>query len=168
MNVGRRRIKNPELCKCFTDMGFESVAAFLASGNVVFDSAPHDKGSLAKQIETGLEDALQYDVPTFLRGADEVRAIADHQAFTAEEQAQSTGKPQVCLLQSEASPEGAAAVAELSTDLDRLVLWGQTLFWLPNGGISQSELNMKELTKAVGPMTIRTLNTMVRLTAKFL
>ena len=33
MNLGRRRIKNPELCAAFEDIGFTNVAAYLASGN---------------------------------------------------------------------------------------------------------------------------------------
>lgn len=168
MNLGRRRIKNPELCACFTNMGLESVSAFLASGNVVFDSRTQDRKALSERIEQGLKDALNYDVPTFLRSADEVRAIASHDAFTAEQKDKSTGKPQVALLQEEPTGEALAAVVQLSTDRDRLQVWGNTLFWLPSGGISQSELDMKLLTEALGPMTVRTKNTIVRLTAKYL
>ena len=70
MNLGRRRIKNGELCACFADMGFSSVAAFLASGNVIFDAALDDPASLSARIESGLRQALHYDVPTFLRSAE--------------------------------------------------------------------------------------------------
>ena len=36
MNLGNRRIKNPELAAEFERLGFEDVATFRASGNVVF------------------------------------------------------------------------------------------------------------------------------------
>ena len=45
MNLGRRRIKNPELCAAFEDIGFTNVSAFLASGNVIFDADESDLAS---------------------------------------------------------------------------------------------------------------------------
>ena len=81
MNLGRRRIKNDELCAAFEGMGFENVSAFLASGNVVFDAEDGNQDNVADVVETGLKDALGYDVPTFLRTADEVIAIAKYSPF---------------------------------------------------------------------------------------
>lgn len=69
MNLGGRRITNDELRSHFEDLGFAEVDAFLASGNVVFTADTEDVGKLAARIESGLEDALDYPVPTFLRTA---------------------------------------------------------------------------------------------------
>ncbi len=168
MNLGRRRIKNGELCACFTDMGFSSVAAFLASGNVIFDAALDDSASVSARIESGLRQALHYDVPTFLRSADEVRAIARYQPFTAAQLERSNGKPQVALLSKQPSPMAARAVLELSTAEDRLDIRGCELFWLPSGGLKESELDLKRIATELGPMTIRTRNTLERLAAKYL
>ena len=67
MNLGRRRIKNPELCAVFEDIGFTNVAAYLASGNVIFDAEDAEADAVAVAIECGLRDSLGYEVPTFLR-----------------------------------------------------------------------------------------------------
>ncbi len=168
MNLGRRRIKNGELCACFADMGFSSVAAFLASGNVIFDAALADPARVSARIESGLRKALHYDVPTFLRSADEVRAITRYQPFTAAQLECSKGKSQVALLSKHPTPTAARAVLELSTAEDRLYIRGCELFWLPSGGLKESELDLKRIAAELGPVTIRTRNTLERLVAKYL
>ena len=167
MNLGRRRIRNPELCACFEAIGFTDVEAFLASGNVVFDARSADAGVVARGIEGGLRTSLRYDVPTFLRTAAEVRAIAASAPFTASELA-GAGKPQVAMLH--AAPDEAARSDALgaSTDADRLVILGRELHWLPRGPMSDSELNLAAVERAVGRFTIRTRRTVDRIAVKYL
>ena len=83
MNLGRRRIKSPELCAAFEDIGFKNVAAYLASGNVIFDADDSDTDVVAGSIESGLRDSLGYEVPTFLRSSEEVMAIAGYAPFAS-------------------------------------------------------------------------------------
>ncbi len=167
MNLGRRRITNDELCACFTELGFDNASAFLASGNVVFDSADADAGVVTTRIETGLAQALDYEVPTFLRTGSEVRAIAESRPFTSKE-LESGGKPQVMLLPGEPEAQARATVLALDSPEDRLVSAGRELYWLPSAGILDSELDFKLIEKAVGPTTMRTKRTLERLAAKYL
>lgn len=51
---------------------------------------------------------------------------------------------------------------------DRLAIHGRELFWLPSGGLLQSELDMGLIEKTLGPMTMRTMRTCERLVARFL
>ncbi len=81
MNVGGRRVKNDELSMCFEAMGFENVSAFLASGNVVFESDGESAEDLELQIELGLSEKLGYVVPTFVRSGAEVAEIAAKKPF---------------------------------------------------------------------------------------
>lgn len=60
MNLGKRRIKNDELRAEFEALGFEDVATFRASGNVIFGAPKQSEGALTKTIEAGLGDALGY------------------------------------------------------------------------------------------------------------
>lgn len=164
MNLGNRRITNDELCSHFEALGFGDVAAFLASGNVVFTADETDPATLARRIEEGLRAALDYPVPTFLRTADEVRAIAAHEPFPA---ASSEGKLQVALLATAPSPADREAALAHATDDDRLALSARELYWLPAGPMSQSELDLRAIEKSLGAMTIRTARTIERLAAKF-
>ena len=62
MNLGRRRITNDELRAAFEGMGLGSPTPFLASGNVVFDTVERARKRLAARIESGLAEALGYEV----------------------------------------------------------------------------------------------------------
>jgi uncharacterized protein (DUF1697 family) len=170
MNLGKRRITNEELCACFEALGFTEVAAFLASGNVVF-SDPDGKGDdperLARRIAEGLEAALAYPVPTFLRTADEVRALADHQPFPAGVIEGSDGKLQVALLAAPPAQADREAALALATGDDRLAVDGRELWWLPAGRLTDSELDLAALEKRLGGWTMRTANTIRRMAKKF-
>lgn len=165
MNLGRRRIRNDELCACFSRMGFSDVSAFLASGNVVFRCSEAAVPELAVKIEDGLRRDLDYEVPTFLRSEGEVRAIAAFEPFTAEELA-AGGKPQVMLLRRAPARAAAATVLGLATADDRLTLGGTELYWLPRAGILDSVLDHKLIEREIGPTTTRTRRTLERLAAK--
>lgn len=168
INLGKRRVKAPELCAPFEDLGFTEVASFLASGNVVF-ATDHDAGTdeLETRIGAALEDALGYEVSTFLRSEAELAGIVARTPFTAEELSRSEGKPQVLLLPRDPAADDAAAALAHASDDDVLALHGRELHWLPAGGMSQSDLDLTAIGRAVGPVTIRTANTLARLQAKF-
>lgn len=168
MNLGGRRITNAELCACFEELGFSSPTAFLASGNVVFDTSGETPEQVAERIETGLAEALGYGVPTFLRSAEEVRSIAAHEAFPPEAVARSRGKLQVALLPARPSKAARQEVLERATEEDRLAFRDRELYWLPSGGILESPLDLAAIETAVGPWTMRTRRTVERLAAKFL
>ena len=167
MNLGGRRITNDELCACFDAMGFAEVAAFLASGNVVFTSDEVDPGALAATIEAGLESALGYPVPTYLRSAGDLREIAAREPFGDDELAASDGKPQVAMLA--AAPDDATrrAVLKHASAADRLAFHGRELHWLPAGRMTDSELDLAAIEELVGAWTMRTVNTVRRLAKKY-
>ena len=166
MNVGDRRIKNDELCACFEAMGFERVSAFLASGNVLFDLGQMSATNLETQIERGLSERLGYEVPTFVRSAVAVTEIASRQPFLETSLAASAGNVQVALLSIRPTvSDGKSALAMAPPD-DSLVIDGREMYWLPKNNISDSSLNLNNLGKILGPMTIRTQRTFVRLTTK--
>lgn len=167
MNLGCRRITNDELCTHFEALGFTDVDAFLASGNVVFRAETADSRELATQIESGLEAALDYPVPTFLRTAEAVRAIARYEPFSDQELAGSEGKPQIALLAEPPSETDRSAILDLATHSDHLTFGECELYWLPSGPMSKSELDLKAIERRLGSMTIRTGRTIERLVAKY-
>ncbi|HEX5852840.1 MAG TPA: DUF1697 domain-containing protein [Solirubrobacteraceae bacterium] len=166
MNVGGHRLTNVELCKHFTKMGFRDVASFRASGNVIFAGEKQPDDAVAARIEQGLEKALGYAVPTFIRSAEEVRAIATHEPFERKHVEASTGKLQVALLGPRPSAADRKAVLALASDADRLTFGGRELYWLPCGGMSDSELDLKEIERRLGAMTVRTKGTVEQIASK--
>ena len=168
MNVGGHRITNADLRAEFESLGFESVATFRASGNVVFESEGKSESELRAEIEKGLEEGLGYAVPTFIRTTAELKKIAASEPFDAEAVKASKGKLQVGLLSKSPTKANRDKVLALATDQDLLAFGKRELFWLPSGGTLESELDHKAIEKLVGQATTRTLGTMEQLAGKFI
>jgi uncharacterized protein (DUF1697 family) len=166
MNLGNRRIKNDELGREFERMALDGVACFRASGNVIFAAGERDEEALAQRIEAGLAEELGYEVPVFLRNAAELLAIAARSPFDAGSLSASKGKLQVVLLRSKPKSAARKEALGLSTDDDRLAIEGRELYWLPKGGISDSNLDLKAIDAALGQNTIRTQGTVEAIAAK--
>jgi uncharacterized protein (DUF1697 family) len=168
INLGGRRIKNEDLRLHFEQMGCEGVATFRASGNVIFAGPNRDEErKLAERVEAKLGQRLGYKVPVFLRGLDELAAIVERQPFDASAIEKSKGKLQVSFLAKK--PTAAAkkkALAQATAD-DLLAIEGRELYWLPSGGISESDLDLKAIDAALGPGTIRTIGTVEQIAAKY-
>lgn len=167
MNLGGRRIKNEELRSEFEALGFTDVATFRASGNVIFsDEGKESESALTKTIEQGLGDALGYKVPVVLRSCAEVAAIAAHQPFEKKLVAASKGKCQVTMLAKAPTAAARKRVLALSNNDDRLELEGRELYWLPSGGISESDLDLKAIDASLGKGTMRTIGTIEQIAEK--
>lgn len=168
MNLGNRRIKNEELRAHFEAMGFEEVATFRASGNVIFVTAKREaEGKLAARVEAELDKRLGYDVPVFLRSDAEIAAVAAQTPFPAARVKKSRGKLQVSLLQKKPSAAAKKKVLALATDEDLLAISERELYWLPSGGLLESDLDLKAIEKLLGADTRRTMGTIEQIAAKY-
>jgi uncharacterized protein (DUF1697 family) len=167
INLGGRRIKNEDLRAEFETLGFAEVGCFRASGNVVFAADEKNEAKLTTKIEAGLGEALGYEVPVFLRSAAELRAVAAQAPFDARALKASKGKLQVAFLTEKPKAAARKRALALANDDDRLAIEGRELYWLPKGGLSDSELDLKELAAALGQNTVRTMGTVEQIAAKY-
>jgi uncharacterized protein (DUF1697 family) len=168
INVGGRRVKRDDLRSAFQTLGFTEVDTFRASGNVVLTAPSGSVAEITASIQEGLAQALGYEVTTFLRTADEVRAIAAHEPFAPARVQASAGKLQVALLSARPAARARDEALALSSDADRLAMGERELYWLPKGGMMESALDVKALGTLLGPMTIRTMGTVEQLAGKHL
>jgi hypothetical protein len=81
--------------------------------------------------------------------------------------AASNGKLQVALLSKKPTPAVQKKVLALATDEDRLAFGERELYWLPSGGMADSNLDMKTIGNAVGVNTMRTQGTIEQIAAKW-
>lgn len=166
MNLGGRRIKNDKLKREFEQLDLSDVSCFRASGNVIFASGEKGEEKLRKRIEAGLGDSLGYKVPVFLRSAAELAAVSAREPFDSSLLSASKGKLQVAFLSAVSKGKAKKQALALASDEDRLAIDGRELYWLPSGGISDSDLDLKTLEAAVGPWTMRTKGTVDQIAAK--
>jgi uncharacterized protein (DUF1697 family) len=167
VNLGsNRRVTSADLCRCLADAGFDEVASFRTSGNVVFSSAGSTE-EIARQLERALEDEFGFEVPVFVRTRAQVHTIAAREPFPKGQVKASKGKLQVVLLGAKPAKREADQVLELAGTEDRLALEGKELYWLPSGGTQRSALDLGAIDRAVGPYTMRTMGTIESLAQKF-
>jgi uncharacterized protein (DUF1697 family) len=169
INVGGHRATADQLRAALEALGHRRVETFLASGNLIFD--PPDRPApeaLSAELAAALTEALGFGVPVYLRAADEVRAIALERPFSPAELEASGGKHQVILLGATPSATIREQALELASAEDRLAFGDRELHWLPSAGVSGSDLDLKALAALLGPSTVRTLNTIGRITDRFL
>jgi uncharacterized protein (DUF1697 family) len=163
----RRRVTSEDLRAAFEDLGFEDVATFRTSGNVVFSGDREALAALTARVDKALTKALEFEVVTFLRTAREVRALAAEQPFAAADVEQSSGKLQVMLLHRKPPAGAQRKVLALASDADALAFGKRELFWLPSGGLMESELDRDAIGGLLGAVTVRTKGTIDALAAKY-
>jgi uncharacterized protein (DUF1697 family) len=79
---GKRMIRMPELANLYHELGFNGVATYIQSGNVIFNT---DKSLQAKDlamlIEKAILDSFGFDVPVIIRTPEELAAVIEANPF---------------------------------------------------------------------------------------
>jgi uncharacterized protein (DUF1697 family) len=167
VNLGaHRRVSNAELQRMFTALGLADVKPFRTSGNVAFTAEGEPVDRLTSRIEDALAQELGYDVVTFVRTAEELRAICAFKPFERRRVEAGTGKLQVSILAARPSKSVREHVLAMADDRDLLAFGERELYWLPSGGTLESELDLKAVERLLGPMTLRTKGTIELICAK--
>lgn len=167
INVGGHTVKMDALRQLFIDLGFTGVETFIASGNVIFDTAESDLAVLESLIEQHLNEALGYPVKTFLRTPGELVEIAHYRPFPDGDLDNPANTLYIGLLQTPPGAQALQNVLALGNPFNQFKIQDRQLYWLIHTSISQSEITGARLEKALGmPTTLRNRNTILRLVAK--
>ena len=81
--------------------------------------------------------------------------------------ARSKGKPQVQLLAKKPTAAAKNKVLALAGPDDEMAFAGRELHWLPSTGLSETEVDLKAIDKALGKGTMRTAGTIEQIAAKY-
>ena len=85
INVGGHKIiKMDQLRKAFEELGFEDVATYVQSGNVVFKSPKKTSADLSRKIEEMLLRRFSMSVPVIVRTAEEIGEVLTNNPFLKE------------------------------------------------------------------------------------
>lgn len=167
INVGGHNVIMEALRSHFSAMGFKMVETFIASGNVIFETAARDAAKLEKNIEAQLQLALGYEVTTFLRTPAEVAAITQYQPFD-EAAIQSAGAFCVGFLAAPLSPDQKKGLMELKTDIDDFHVHEREFYWLCRVKQSESKFSNALMERKLKVRaTLRGVNTVAKLAAKY-
>jgi uncharacterized protein (DUF1697 family) len=169
INVGGHTVKMADLRALFEQVGFENVATFIASGNVIFNAHTGDLRVFETQIETHLRQSLGYDVATFIRSASELAAIAAYQPFAPGQPVGEDARLYVAFLQVVLASGVQEKLLALQTANDQFHFHNRELYWFCQTRLSESPLFTGGLLeKTLGmPATVRNMTTIQKLTALY-
>lgn len=169
INVGGHRVSMTDLRQHFAELGFANVTTFIASGNVIFDSAEGDVGQLEATIAGHLKERLGYEVATFLRTPQELAAIAAYAPFT--DPGLDAGTATLSIMFLAAAPPAALhdQLRAYETPMDVLHVHGREIYWLCRGKTMESLIDWPRVGKALAlpPLTVRNVTTVRKLAAKY-
>jgi uncharacterized protein (DUF1697 family) len=165
INVGGHRIKMDRLRDLFVTLGFQGVSTFIASGNVLFETATNDPRKLEMKIEAHLKASLGYEVSTFLRTTAELSAIASHRPFPGDEAGHTL---HVGLIHEVPANDLAAGLRALQTERDEFAVHGREIYWRCLGKTTDSLASWPLVAKTIRvPSTMRNVTTLRTLAAKY-
>ena len=168
INLGQRRPPMSQLRELFGQLGFEKVETFIASGNVLFSSPAKERSRLETTIARHLEKSLGYPVDTFIRTADEVRAIASRRTFPEEGTEGIT--IHVGFLHQPLAPPVARSLAALRTPTDEFRVAEREYYWLCRIRTNESKVWTLPALKALRlpSSSMRNMTSIRKLVAKHL
>jgi len=85
INVGGHIVKKEKLQEAFNSLGFEKVATYKQSGNVIFKTSGINVEEIKSKIETKLKETLGYDVAVFVRTIQQLKDIIIKNPFNGKE-----------------------------------------------------------------------------------
>lgn len=171
INVGGHNVKMDKLRSLFEEMGFSDVKTFIASGNIVFDSAVKNVKALEQNIEKYLNEALGYNVAVYIRALPELPEIAECRPFKGERSDGETGGSSIYIgfLKDEPANSVKNKLISLQTENEEFRFNGKELYWLCRVKFSESIFSGPLLEKTLGmQITLRNSTTVKKMTLKFI
>ena len=168
INVGGSHVVTMDRLRAiFTAMGLPGAETFIASGNVILESKARDIRALERKIAGGLEQALGYAVPVFLRSAPEVAAICAYEPFPAKAMAAAT-VVSVGFMAQPLDAEAVTVMKSYNTPDDSFHTHGHEFYWMSRTKQSESPFFRVRFERVFHTeVTLRNLTTVRKLAAKY-
>src|SRR5438132_5812454 len=126
---GARMVKMDFLRRLFESLGFDQVATFIASGNVVFSTKRQSSSQvLERKIEKKLLEELGYDVTVFVRTGAEVVETAKRRPFP-KSKIDSRTSCNIVFLPHALDTKLSQEVTCLRTATDEFRVQGREIYW---------------------------------------
>ncbi len=168
INVGGHTVKMEALQTHFKSLGLSEVETFIASGNVIFQTATKNVQALERKIAGHLQRELGYEVATFVRSDAELAAVAKHRAFPAGDVTADGVRLYIGFLPSPLKAETAQKLISQGSPSDAFHVHEREVYWLCRIKFTESKFSGGLFEKILGvPATFRSVNTVHRLAAKY-
>ncbi|HZC72880.1 MAG TPA: DUF1697 domain-containing protein [Jatrophihabitans sp.] len=164
VNVGGRRVAMPTARRVLETLGFDDVASYVNSGNLLF-TATGKAVAHETTIRSALEDEFGFELTTFVRTARQVKVLATDKPFGVI----AAGHTHFALLPLHPLTAGdKKAVEAMSNDHDEVVVRGRDVHWLIRSRSPETTLGPRQWKRALpdNPTTARNTTMLGRLIEK--
>jgi uncharacterized protein (DUF1697 family) len=165
INLGKRRIKMPDLKAVVEQLPVSDVSTFIASGNVIFTSRQSDPRKLEQKLSTHLETQLGYSVDVVIRTPKELSVMVNESTLGELWADKPLSRTHVTLHAEPINPEDSATLNACRTPTDAFHVIGREVYWRCAGKMTDSTVwktpALKSLNLPAG--TNRNLNTLQKL-----
>jgi len=127
INVGGHTVKMERLSGLFESLGFARVETFIASGNVIFETAAKNSAAFEKKIADHLERDLGYEVDTFVRTIQGTAEIEKRCPFRAK---QKDDAVYVAFLHEPLDGAGKSALTAVKNKMNDFAVIDREIYWL--------------------------------------
>jgi len=167
INVGGHTLPMHTLRKLCESFGLSNVETYIASGNLIFQSAEGDASALERKIASSLQIALGYEVATFIRSEAELAQIAAYQAFPKAELDNAVAF-NIAFLSNPLDDIAKQKLMGLTSAIDSFVPHAREVYWLCLKKQSESTFSNAVLEKKLSVRsTLRGVNTIQKLAARY-
>lgn len=167
INVGGRFVKMDILRQQFELLGLSHVQTYIQSGNVIFETAAANCVELEQMIEEQLQAALGFQVPTLIRTAAEIGAIAQYQPFPESKYGDGSVL-YISFLKEDPRQDLRQQLSDLSTAIDEFHCHERQVYWLMHKHLGKSNFTNTKLEKILKTVaTRRNSSTVQKIADKF-
>lgn len=159
INVGgKNAIGMPALRTCVERQGFQAVATYIQSGNVIFATSDKDARAVAARIERALAHSFGFEVPIVLQSRAQLQRVIDR--VPAAWKRGVDLRRNIAFLRPPLTARRAIEDVEVKDGVDE-VSAGPAVLYLSTrmDALTRSRLNKLAMKPSYKQMTIRTYNT---------
>lgn len=166
---GQKKIKMADLRAHLAELPFTSVQTYIQSGNIVFETTEADPKKLESLIREKIAEKYDFQVPTLVKQAAELKEALETNPFHAEASAEPK-KMYFTFLADEPENEKVAAIQAIDYHPEQWALQKKTIFFYSPNGYGRAKLNNnffeKKLKVAATTRNLRTTRILVEMAEK--
>ncbi|HEY3774582.1 MAG TPA: DUF1697 domain-containing protein [Solirubrobacteraceae bacterium] len=148
INLGpSRRVPMADLRALLTDAGYEDVATYVQSGNIVLESRSKP-AELESRVATLISERFGFDVPVCARSAAQLVKVLEHDPIPGA--ADEPKRYQVTFLAERAPAAAVKKLEQLALGSERVAAHGRELYTFHPDGIARSKLAKALTAKELG------------------
>ena len=147
---GHKKIKMVDLKSLYELLGFQNVATYIQSGNVIFDAAINNKADLKAKIEEAIDRRYKFHVPLEIRTYREIGDIIENCPFGSVDLVEDGTKVLVTFLSSTPPKVRVSDIQKHVVAPEKLVVKGKEVYLYCPNGYGKSKLSNTFLEHKLG------------------